>query len=133
MAQPVVVALVCSTLVFIHFVSHFCREAANKNYQIKKWETWIFNVLLNQTKFIMALLWITVLFIYFLNFLVKISVVQYNVECRLEGKKSMQVNVHFEMTSPPMCVPPPLGGHEYRVTVHPTSPTPRTPLFWNTC
>ena len=30
--------------------SHFCRETTNENNQFSKWETWIFNAILNQDK-----------------------------------------------------------------------------------
>ena len=31
--------------------SHFCRETTNKNNQFSKWETWMFNAMLNQFLF----------------------------------------------------------------------------------
>ena len=32
--------------------SHFCRETTNKNNQFSKWETWMFNAILNQFLFL---------------------------------------------------------------------------------
>ena len=40
--------------------SLFCRETTSKNNQFLKWETWIFNTMLDQTKLWRVLLWIRI-------------------------------------------------------------------------
>ena len=45
--------------------SHFSKETTNKNIQFKKWETWIFNAMLDQTKLWRVLLWIRIYFFFF--------------------------------------------------------------------
>ena len=92
------------------FASHFCRETTNKNIHFSKWETWIFNAILDQTKFWRAL-WIRIYFNSYL-FLVWVSTMQSNVECRLHEEDVILKE-------------PPLRGGKLRGRVGP----PRTPLF----
>ena len=90
--------------------STFCREISNKNIQFSKWEIWIFNAILDQTKLWRARLWIRIYFNSFLNLLFKVSAIQCNVECRLIAwGRDMQADVILKDPPTPW-VPPPSGG-----------------------
>ena len=103
--------------------STFCREISNKNIQFSKWEIWIFNAILDQTKLWRARLWIRIYFNSFLNLLFKVSAIQCNVECRLIAwGRDMQEDVILK-EPPTSWVPHPSG----EAQVGGANP-PRTPL-----
>ena len=101
---PSIYRMACPKPSFLHrfwskkCASHFCRETRNKNIQFSKWETWMFNAILDQTN-----LW-RVYFISFLNLLVWVSAMQ----CIIEWRKGNASRWYIKRTPPPWL--PPSGG-----------------------
>ena len=78
----------------------FVEKPKIKNIQFSKWESWIFNAILDQTKLWRVLLWIRIILILFLIFKFWVSAMQCNVECRLPEEDEILKDPPPHMSTP---------------------------------
>ena len=74
--------------------SQFCRETTNKNYPFSKWETWIFNVILDRTKLWRVLLWIRIKIMSAVTLNLSIDSILIKLLCRLVNFEDMKKKIY---------------------------------------
>ena len=75
-------------------MSHFCRETTNKNDQFSKWETWIFNAILDQAKLSRVLLWIRIEIMSAVTLYLSNDSILIKLRCRLVNFEKMKKEIY---------------------------------------